>query len=220
LRGAHFYTGAPTYGPQHIEGLQFVRNAAGDTLWLSGSRSPDGSRVVFAISTSTQAIMPFVQAEKVTPSAYQVLMRPTEGSGVQSIAYGYAPAFLDDTHISYFTDAGIAVMDTQTGEATLLFRYPAGTVLSSGVRYSPDRRTVLWTDAMTGESVAGSITPSAYTPLSTFKDLASPVLGNAAVYELRRTHEGQELWKRTLDGSSSAKVLTLPASLSILTMAL
>lgn len=183
--------------------------AENDTRGIS--LSPDGSRFVVA-----------VQPDKPNPAVGAINFEQwTVGLVSQSgefttLAKGYAPQFLTDSKIMYFSQAGIAVHDLSDNSSALIMRHQelGNDWLAGYVQFSPDRSLVLWKKAASQEYVLARISAQTYTPLGTFSGLKYPVLRDSAVYDTRVTEEGTEVWAYQLDGTQT-QVSLIPASLKI-----
>ncbi|MEK7281118.1 MAG: hypothetical protein AAB037_02040, partial [Chloroflexota bacterium] len=218
LRGATFIKVAPGERSSfyHAEQFGFVAVDTPERV-QSGALSPDGMMRVSAGTFINGTYTTEAFGADVIDTDTWFISVQSEGGEPKGIARGYAPAFLDDTHVAYFVTRGVVVHDLSTSSSTLVYLFPENTVFSQ-VQYSPDRAHVLWTNPVTRESVLASITPTAVTPMKTFSGLDSPILRNSGVYELRLTEEGTEVWRSSFEEKSSARVLTIPASVGIFSM--
>jgi len=222
LKRAHFYTSAPTYDGYHISGLQFVRNTTRDTIVLAGTESLDRSRRVLSYTELEDSVpmnvtAHYVGGRKIVPGEWTIAI--TESNrGLKPVARGFAPAFLDETHIAFFTDIGIAVLDLNSGIEENIYEHPPGSRIDSRIRYSPDRTLVMWTNALTNETMLGRISIHSLELLAVNTKFGNPILTDAALYEARKTLRGLEIWKYDIDGSIERKILTIPPSLSFTSM--
>lgn len=184
---------------------------------LGAAISPDGtSRVIAGAFKNGRYVTESVDGSVIDPSVWYISVQSREGE-TKGVAYGYAPAFLNDTHIAYFSAKGIAVYDLATGRSALVYVVPEGTLFSR-VQYAPDRTHVLWTDATSDETVVASLSTTEVKPNATFTGLISPILRNTGVYDFRWTEAGTELVQHSFDGRTTRSILTIPASMSILSM--
>lgn len=154
----------------------------------------------------------------VDPDQFRIVLKSKDGTSVP-VAKGYAPAFLDDTHLAYFSKSGFVVHDTARGTSVLLFRFATSTKISQ-VQYSHDRTHLIWTNTESGETILAAISPTAYKPLHAFVDLISPVLGDTALYDVRylAIPDGTQLLAYPFDGGAPVVVLTIPAYMNIRSM--
>ncbi|KND51080.1 MAG: hypothetical protein AB202_01560 [Parcubacteria bacterium C7867-007] len=216
LKTAHFFIGTNVQSrSHHLNGLRLIPDGTSGPLTSIGSISPDSSRVVMSYKSPADTVTQLFTGKAVKPSEWNVTVRAADSQNGTVIARGYAPAFLDNEHVSYFTDAGVVVLNTSTGKAALIFRYPAGTVLDSKVQYSPDRTHVLWSNAVAGDIIISEISATAFTNIHTFERVANPILTNTSLYHVRKTLGDSEIWRLSFDGSSVEKVHSIPASLKV-----
>lgn len=198
-------------------GFEKVQNP---TLDDRTALSPNGSvlAVVDSDPVNGRIVNRTLGPDPVDPSLFRISLKSKDGT-VTPVAKGYAPAFLDDTHLAYFSKSGLVVHDTALNTSILLFRFASSTRIS-GAQYSPDRTHVMWTDTTTGETIVAAVSPTAYTALHTYKDLISPVLGNSSLYDVRflAIKDGTQLLAYPFDGRMPAVVLTIPASMNIRSM--
>lgn len=182
----------------------------------SSSFSPNGTLHTYTETTVGSTTSRIPRAATVTTSQWRVYVADTSGKATL-IASGYAPAFLDDTHLMYFAPGGIAIHDLQTNDTILLNRLAASSTIGSIVRYSPDRTLVLWTDVSGYQSVLARVSTNSYEVIHSFGGLASPILTNTYIYDVRGSSDGSDLWRYALDGSAVTKILTFPAALNVRT---
>jgi hypothetical protein len=174
-----------------------------------GALSPDGTRGV--IARQRENIIPSIT---ITPSAWAIEVFIVPDGEPTEVAQGYGPAFLDDTHIGYFSDTGYTVLDLTSGETLFTSPFSTGSTLGHGVQYSPDRTLVMWTDAATKETIVARVDTGTYERIGTFTEPALRLM-NEAVYELRPTPEGMELRSYPLTGGAGTSVTHLPAHMKV-----
>lgn len=183
-----------------IHGLMFVPATFAPGT-RSSSISPSGDAAVFVQGAQAPMIMLGKKDAKPVP-----------------VAYGTSPAFLDETHVAYFAKAGIAVRDLSGTAAVLIHPLNASSTAAISAVYSPDRTLVLWTDAAAKQSVLARISPTTYQQLQVFSGLKQPVLTNTYIYDVRVLGSGTQLWRYALDGSTVTQVMTIPASLHVVSI--
>jgi len=138
-----------------------------------------------------------------------VLYYPASGKTV-TIGAGAAPLFLDDTHIIRFSPGGIIMTDLTTGNETVLLQQSLAS-LNGPVLQSSDRTLVTMTDRVAGKTYVLRVSPSSAETVAEFDVAIVPAaLTESALYELRNTTSGVDLWRHALDGSSEKKVTSFP----------
>jgi hypothetical protein len=195
-----------TINPYRLAAFGFRQSA--EPLVPAGRVSPDGTSYAYAQLTASST------PTTVDPSKSLIYIA-VNGAQPALVAYGYAPAYLDVSHLVYFSPGGIVVRDLKSGATSLLFARATSTPLYEQVKYSPDRTMMLWTDAKTDETVLARVTDTSYAPVHVFVGLKDAVLTDTALYGIRPSPQGSQLWRYALDGSSAAAVLTFPQSLRI-----
>lgn len=198
-------------------GFEVVQNPTFDS---STALSPNGSVLAVADAAAVNGIIVnrTLVSEPVSPEDYSISLKSKDGS-VVPVAKGYAPAFLDNTHLAYFSKSGFVVHDTALNTSVLLYKFATSTKIAQ-VQYSPDRTHLMWTNTDTGETTLAAINSTAYKPLHAYVDLIGPVLGNTALYDVRylAIPDGTQLLAYPFDGGAPSVVLTIPASMNIRSM--
>jgi hypothetical protein len=218
LRGAFLYgteDGVSTQYRLDIFGLRETRS--GEFFMPTGVESPDGTRVVYAQKTATQDPVPFISGLQITPHEWSIYERTKEGTASAPLVEGYAPGYIDDTHVVYLTDVGISVLDLTTGSSAVIFTFPEGMIPDSMVRYAPNRSFMLLKNATTGEVLIGSLSVTHFTPLNVIKSDQPDnfILTDTGLYDARMNKGSFELWKQGHGGETPQYILTVPASLGL-----
>lgn len=214
LHDATFVTRVPRGAFFKISGFHFVP-ARSVSLTLPG-RAPSGTYSVFAEQKSNGSSTLNV-AE---PMQWEVWLQHTRSADRVSLGTGYAPFVLDDTHVAWFAPDGIAVHGFVNGTTTLAYRMPIAQ-MGSAIQFSPDRRHVAWTDASKRVTHLGAVTAETYRETGTISDaLASPVLANDALYDVRQSLRGAQLWRYPLSGGKAILIETFPPSFQLGSIAL
>lgn len=215
LRGALYQVGEGNqYHFVRVQGIMLT--PASDASGIGTAQvAPRGDAYVYTAVVSGGKQISKIPFATILPSGTSTIFFQTKGSEPTVIARGYAPAFLDDTHVVYVAAGGIAVWDTVASQSTLIERAQTKAIRSDVV-YSPDRKLMLWTDAHSGQSILARVTPTTYEIVHVFTELERPVLTPNALYDVRVRAQGTEVWRYTLDGSSLTRIAELPASLKIL----
>ena len=173
----------------------------------SVSASPDGRRIAYT-ETSDGSVY------AADPSRWVVKVYYPDPGTTQVVGSGFAPFFIDDITIGYFTAAGIFAINLETGVPRALaresFRYPFDALL-----VSPDRTHLAWQDTdhqvhlytltSTGATAAGLLS---FTEL---EGASAVTMGNQGLYTVRATNVGSEVWRRGYDGSFTRVVVLPPA---------
>ncbi|KND48249.1 MAG: hypothetical protein AB199_04330 [Parcubacteria bacterium C7867-004] len=189
--------------PMHVDGLEFSGEDFPGYL-PPATMSPDMQHLVASEIAST--------SEKISASNRPVLVRSREG-GSQSFGMGFEPAFLDNSHIVYFTATGIVVTDIVSGKRATIYTLPKGARVETRVRYSRDRSLVLWVNDVTRETTVARIGIDSYESLGTSLLKGSTLMGNEGLYELRPLPGGTELWGYDLTGGGARHIQTFPSYL-------
>lgn len=186
-------------------GFEFVPNPG---RVPPGAMSPDGTRGTNAVRA--EGAPPSLAVDT---SAWTVNVFSMENGDILASWNGYAPAFLDDTHVAYFDATGVSVRNLDTNESVRLTAFPTGSQLGTLVQYSPDRSLVMWADEANAASIVARISPTSYEHKGIIPHPANLALFNTAVYELRPSGAGMQLWRHGIDGENPHVVATLPERL-------
>lgn len=218
LRSAYF-AGSTSSGEKvfyRIEGLQFIIDQKPD-YQLPGATSPNGTKAVFA-AEDVGGAKKIIGTSKptVTLDRWVVVIGTIADGSTQEIAMGgYAPEFIDDTHIGYFTKAGYRVYDTTVGTSTLVGTFLPGITFSSRITYSPDRTLVIWTDTASHTTTVARVSSENYAPVATFAAFDQASLSNTHAYDLRKGMPASQVIQHPLDDGRASVAVLLPASLGI-----
>ncbi len=143
-----------------------------------------------------------------------MLFYPATGKTV-TVSPGFAPFFVDDSHIARFTNAGIYVIDMVTSTQTELLKQEFKQVLPS-FSQSPDHTLIAWSDPVTkstliyrtGDTLTRVMAFDGFVPLF--------ALGNDTLYRLQLTDLGTRVYAYSFGSTDSARMIhTLPVSLQI-----
>ncbi|KND49775.1 MAG: hypothetical protein AB203_01660 [Parcubacteria bacterium C7867-008] len=216
LRSVHFFVGDNKNSKSyHLSNLGLKADSGTGALTAIESTSPDGANVVVSYKTPSDQITQLFTGKKISPNDWNIVLRNVSNPEGAVIAHGYAPVFVDNTHISYFSVAGVVMYDLTTKSAKLVFKYPEGSMLDSKVQYSPDHSLVMWSNKIGGDIILSRISASSFTNLRTFKRFTNPILTNTNLYELRKNPKGPEIWRHAVEGDVVEKVTTIPVSLGV-----
>jgi hypothetical protein len=176
--------------------------------------SPNGKMIAFTESADGTTFDPATRQVGTRSflelrSLRSVLYYPASGKTV-TIGAGAAPLFLDDSRIIRFSPGGIIMTDLTTGNETVLLQQSLAS-LNGPVLQSSDRTLVTMTDRVAGKTYVLRVSPSSAETVAEFDVAIVPAaLTESALYELRNTTSGVDLWRHTLDGSSEKKVTSFP----------
>jgi len=182
------------------------KDTATSTIRTSPAATSDGRITAFAEVAGKQLL--------VTPLAWHVVLAFQGSSVRKEVGEGFAPFFIDDTHVARFTGTGVMSTDLVTGIETLLMQHPFPSALAR-IAYSPDGRFVAWSE---NDSIfVYRISPAGMEPVATIADGAvSFALSNTALYTVHRTSRGTEIAQYSLTADPKQKTaLYIPASLAI-----
>lgn len=213
--------------PESLRGVTFVRlTNEGKPTFLKGngiglvesvptfkpgvSLSPDGNKQTLAIRTATTT-----PAAAIDFSEWRIVIAPARDEGeTKTLAFGYAPHFISDSEVVYFTQSGIALYDATTEAYKLISPFPTTRKVGGIVQYSPDGTLVLWQDVASRQYVLARIDSQSYTELTTYPSLSYPLLLDTGVYDTYKTPEGTLVWHYRPDGTRD-DVTIIPSSLAI-----
>lgn len=193
-----------------VDGLLVATGASIRTVAVS----TDGRRVAYveAADGSDYAV---------DPAGWAVRVYYPDPQTVQEVGSGFAPFFIDDSTLGYFTAAGIFAVDLETGAARALLREPV-THPHDTTLVAPDRSHIAWEDAggevqvyalgLEGVMLVGSFS------FAEVPGASSVALGTNAVYAIRPTNGGSEVWRQGFDGSLT-RIAVLPPSLETTALA-
>jgi len=191
-----------------IEGLQFVPEVT-PKFHSNAAFSPDKSLTVFTGARPASSVAS--SSDEANTSIY-VSERYGEPTYV---ADGFAPGFLDSTHIVFFTKKSISVYDLSSKEINVLHSFPEGTEVASTPHYSSDRSLVLWSDTATRIHTVALIRPDLYQVRNTFYAPGRLRLQGEGVYEVRQNSTDTDIWLHEATKSKPRKVNTIPGFLDI-----
>jgi len=212
LKGAQFLRG-DAGRPYHAETLEFTETSKEERLVPAGVRSSSGNLMVYAYGKTPNDFMPYIFPVAITPSDWTVATVQSESKELAVIGKGYAPAFLDDTHVAFFTSEGIRMIDLDTYVTSTLYLFPEGEVPTSYVRYSPDRTHLLWVNADKVTTLA-RIGTTGVEVINTYTFLWPALLTDQGLYEQHIVLPGDiEVWRHAFDGLVREKVITIPSTL-------
>ena len=159
---------------------------------IPGARNPDDSRIVLTNAATNERFV---------------------------LSKGFAPFFLDDNHVFWFTPAGLVTRNLSSGESKLV--YPRAIAQSFDLlSQSPDRSLVIWRDAIKKVLVVYRVGENAGLVAELPRNLAPVTLSNNALYIAIPSTEGTKVWRLGFDGSEPVFVYKIPAQLKITSITL
>ena len=148
-----------------------------------------------------------------------ILFYPVSGKSV-IVSPGFAPFFIDDTHIARFTNAGIYVIDMVASTQTELLKQEFQQMLS-GFSQSPDHTLIAWSDPVAKSTLVYRVGSSLTRVMAFDGFIPLFALGNNALYRLKLTPEGTNIYMYSFTSTDSARMIhALPVSLQISALSL
>lgn len=188
------------------------------------SGSPDGSGVAFAVQTgSTHRLtfegfmLPFLSIDG---TEWRIVYSHASGAA-STEAYGptgASPLFLDDSHIAYFSPAGMSVLDIKSMQtSSILTRQFRDVPLN--VLQSPDRTLIGYRDTQAKTVTIYKVNPTGAEEVATLpipKSITSFSLGNDGLYMLHLSKNfGTVITKQNFTGGAAHTVTILPKSMQV-----
>lgn len=174
----------------------------------SAALSPNGVQVAYA-----------KQVEGKTGSRkaedWEVMLYLMETNRTVRVSQGFAPFFIDNTHLARFTLSGIYGFDMVTGQQSELLKKDFWQFIPA-FDQSPDRTLIAWSDPATKTTAVYRLGARAEQVLSIPEVMPLITLGNDALFRVRLTPEGTVISAYPLNGNGQSRMLyTFPKSLSI-----
>ncbi len=166
---------------------------------LSVTLSPDGTQIAYARQLAGK------DGSKAAEDFEVILFLPASGTSI-TVSPGFAPFFIDDSHLGRFTNAGIYSIDLANSTQTELLRQPFAQALQS-FSQSPDRTLIAWSDPITKATYAFRVGESLERILSVPEYMPLLSLGNDALYRLRLTRTGTAVLRYPWGEGSSPRLL-------------
>ncbi|HEX2792540.1 MAG TPA: hypothetical protein VHO23_02400 [Candidatus Paceibacterota bacterium] len=176
--------------------------------------SPDGTKFAYAYLDNADA------ARFNDPTAWAVGVYDYALQRTFEAARGFAPFFVDDTHLARATAAGVQSLDFATAEYVRLRDTPF-VVATPEAERSPDGSLVALANPGLNQTTVYRISPTDLTVVATYPVIISnAALGPNALYEVRALESGTEIWKYPFDGSAPTRIHTFPVSIRVLSLSL
>lgn len=183
----------------------------------SVSETPTTGIIAYALrsdslSVDSHALPP--DAPFTNPAQWDVYLRLANGTTTRIIS-GYAPQFLNDNTFIFFSSNGVYRYDLMSGEAHKVIDHRFTEVFGTPL-ISPDRTLVAFTDPV--KKVTDVYTMKGTEPTLVMEIpeiLISPALSNDALYALKATKRGGEVWKYALSKSKGTQIHIFPRSLGV-----
>lgn len=173
--------------------------------------SPLGDRVAFAESASSTT------ASK-SSTDWNVVVIDTASGARTVYPSGFAPFFLKEDSILMFSIDGLKIFEGGSAAPSILLSTPFADA-GMPVSVAPNHRGFLFMDPETEQPTIDyftipGITVKTYTRFAPHAD-TTYVLDNRALYELRTTAKGTEIWSETMDHPASSLLYTVPAAVGL-----
>lgn len=184
---------------------------ASTDLVTGAAVSPAGTAVAFA--ASDRAAIEAAHAAQLAQYGSQVFLVLSAGEAPVALGDGFAPFFLSDTEVAWFSAAGLMRRDLTTGSTTALAAdirplpppYPTPAV-------SRDGRTIAWVTPDTGTVHIGVIGDAGVSRVVSHEGAKAPTiaLGPSALYVLEHTQADTTVWRYALTGGEPQQVAGIP----------
>lgn len=209
---ALFVTADPVTSTYHLELNGKVVLTSLEPI-TTAALSPNKKQVVYAKQREG------IEASRDAADWDVILFFPATSKNIV-VSPGFAPFFIDDTHVARFTNAGIYVIDTVTSTQTELLKQEFKQMLP-GFSQSPDHTLIAWSDPVTKSTLVYR-TGSSLTRVMAFDGFVPLfALGNSALYRMKLTPEGTTIYRYSFTSTDSARMIhTLPVSLQISALSL
>ncbi len=155
------------------------------------------------------------QISMVNSGQYEIrIYSPSNGKTARIIS-GYAPLFLDSNHFLFFGASGVYRYDLISGSAEKVLNQPFVFVFGT-ILQSPDRALFAFTDPIKEKTYVYKNNGSSVDLVMEIPEIVfSPALSNDALYGVKGTAQGGEVWKYPLGISKAQLVHRFPWSLAI-----
>lgn len=169
--------------------------------------SPDGRRVAYV---ETKDGTPYAS----DPAGWTVKVYYPDPGTTQTVGAGFAPFFLSNTALAWFTTLGAYQMDLERGTISSLlterFTQPFEEVMVSPnhmvvARKAADRSVRVYRIEGTSMTLVDTYT---------IAGAGSYALGNDALYGIKGTEGGSEIWRQGFDGSLR-RLTVMPPTLGV-----
>ena len=177
-------------------GTERVRS---EGLLAAPAQSPYSGIVAYAERTHADAEQGGPpQLTLANPTEWEVNLLLPGTDEKKRVASGYAPLFFDDTHFFFIAQSGIYRYDLATGQSVRVLERAFPFVIDP-ILQSPDRTLIAFRDPVEEATYVYRVHESGLLLMRHIPELLnSPALSNDALYDLRGTTEGGEVWKHEL----------------------
>lgn len=182
------------------------KDTTSSTTRTSPAATSDGRIAAFAEVAGKQLLA--------SPLDWRVALAFQGSSVRKEVGIGFAPFFIDDTHVARFTSTGVVSNDLVTGTETLLIQHPFPNALVRIV-HSPDGSVVAWSE--NDSILIYRVSPASMEPIATVADGAvSFALSDQMLYTVHRTSHGTEISQYQLTADPKQKTaLYVPTRFAI-----
>lgn len=190
------------------QAVKEVLAAGSSTTTKSGAvRSPDGKTVAF---TEQFAGMEGSR----NPSDWRIVIANATTKEAFRLSSGFAPFFIDDTHLAWFTNVGIVERDLASGETKVLYERAFNQTFPLGGQ-SPDRTQVAWFDRQEKAVIVYRVSEDPAIVHTAPAYAGGIVLGTNNLYYVFADAKGTSILRFIPGKTSPVVVHRIPASLSI-----
>lgn len=184
--------------------------------------APNGKIIAYArmaeethaeTAVASPAIPPHIMPVNPADTDIEIL-QTLRSEGVRVVS-GYAPLFIDDARFIFFTPAGVYRYDLGSGAIAKLLTRPFPYMIGA-VMQSPDRSLIAFSDPVTATTVVYRVGEQELAQVTELPGLMfSMALSDHALYEVKGTQAGADIWRYLFDGSTPVKIHTFPVELAV-----
>ena len=132
---------------------------------------------------------------------------------------GFAPFFVDNVRLIWFTPAGLVLRDLGSNETTMLYEQPLAST-HDFVAQSLDRTLIVWRNGARRLVTVYRVGENEGIVAQLERRIPPVFLGNTAFYIPNPTPAGTEIWKHQFSDTEPVLVHTIPSHLGINSMTL
>ena len=181
--------------PPVVSAIMYAQQVQNEDLESTGPRT-GGSRIT-------------------NPAHWQIQLLLANASSATPVIAGYAPLFIDDSSFLFVAADGIYRYTLESGHITKLLDRVFPVVVTPVIQ-SPDRTLIAFRDLVTrSTSIYQLDADSLKLVMEMSEHFQSPTLSNTALYDVKGTPTGAEVWKYPFDGSSAEMIHVFPRELAI-----
>jgi hypothetical protein len=198
-----------------FNGVEMVRNVL---PIATPSLSPDSNTLLYSQSIQTETKSNNIKSQGMIatdPSLYEIRAVFSSTKNDTRVISGYAPNFINDNEFVFLASSGIYLYNKQSGTGKILLEKNFSTVFGP-VLQSPDRSLIAFADTSRKVTAVYRIKDSSVELVfETTSILIKPALSDTALYDMKATEHGSEIWKYDFGVSEPQLIHTIPRSLGL-----